>query len=473
MSKSAKAIFLIISLRSQNSYGNNNTELSYSSQRPLFQQNESAMVVPLLQDHLSDMNPWGHKSRSQNFEMSKNLKGVGYVLSIVELCKAVKQYVCYKKWLKNLSYEEFMTNFAYLLALEEQIARMQDLLHKSSCGTLPERVSARIYLVRSSLTGPYGKVADVCKQSYFECNFDKIGQLIWHEDDCASFHYKNFYKKVPQNFKDLAYCSKKKLESVKYVYSSNIAGKSENPYNQTLLDIVYAGTAQNFPLLKELCRKYYDVLVEKLYQYYINQKVNQYYNFDESGNDMIYVEDYKKNYIIDGCYEKLILQEWYQQEMALWLCLHEQQNSKTRTLFFAVVSDQQVLDLPGRPDYRFILLKAFLDKTFSNFDSELLKDLFLPCGILKKYKNHPLVKEKLDQFVFYDKFFCKVINFSLAICEKELDEVTQKAGKLLLRYVSEICEIKNPDLFVSYKNKIVVLYDALSYKIYDLNILEI
>lgn len=419
-----------------------------------------------------------YSNQSQMFGINKSVNFLGYALCTIELYKAVKNYISYKRWLKHLSYCEFMTSFAYLLTVEEQIAYIQDFLHKNSYGTFPEKVAARINLVRLSLAKPYDKIINECAQSYFKANFDDLGRLVWHECDDIDLHYKKFYKKVPQDFRDLARCSKKISKSSKYVYASGIAGKTENAYNQTLLDIIYAGIDENFPLLKKLCRSYYDALFEKLYRYYIEQKQIRHRMLGEINDSDFAVNDIANIMFVrreQNISEEEMLQEWYGREMTNWLCSHQQDNVLLQNVMYFILPDEQILELPFNSNYRFILLRSLLDKVCLGSQDRLdvSQELFSSHGVLKKYENHEWLQNKIDNIFLDDAIMQKVVNFVLAICEKEDDEVTQKIGKRLLQYV--FCAYNSTDskTFAYYKNKIVVLYEALSYKRYDLNILVI
>lgn len=446
-----------------------NDEFSHVRDLQSFNEISQVAIVPVSYQNLT-VDLRRNSNSSPIFNIYKSSKLFGYGSCAIELCKKIKNYIGYKKWLKHLSYHEFMTSFSYLLMVEEQIARIQDLLHKNSHGTFPERVVARIDLVRASLVSPYDKIMNECAQSYLKANFDKFGKLVWYENDDADLHYKNFYKKVPQNFKGLVRCSKKISNKNTYIYVSNIAGKTENVYNQTLLDIIYAGISENFPLLKKLCRTYYDMLFERLYQYYIDQKCikNRIVDDNFADNSMIVHKDY-------GMSEEHILQKWYEHEMMNWLCPFQQHNALIQSFMSDFLLGEQILELPLNPNYRFVLLRAFLDKLCFGCQnqSKVSYELFSPCGIFKKYKNHIWVQDKFEAIELHDVVMQKAVNFSLAICEKEQDEITQQVGKRLFQYVFCAYADKDSSTFMYYKNKVVVLYEALSYKRYDLNILKI
>ncbi len=387
----------------------------------------------------------------QDINLDAELMIFGYLLCAKEFYKIVRDFVVYKRWLKHLSYDEFMVNFAHLVVIERQITQIQDLLHTATHGTFPEQLSSRISLARSSLPYPYDQIVNECTMKYYKINFDEQGRLVWKENDMAEESFKKFYKKVPQDFRALARSAKIKLKTVKNDSVLQIIGKTENEYNQTLLDMIVAGIDENFPLLKKLCRNYYDSLIEKLYQYYLDQ------NF--------------KKYPTGAVNEVAFFTELYCKEMLSWFCVDGSCSDFVRNKIYELLAQENVLDLSSMSDYRFLLLRKFLDVASDAI--EMQEELFLPCGILKKYKNHAWVKNGLDGMSLHDIALRKAINFALVISEKELDLVTQQICKRMIQYILSACKAKNNEQFELCKNKIVVLYEALSYKRYEQNILEI
>ena len=71
-----------------------------------------------------------------------------------------------------------------------------------------------------------------------------------------------------------------------------------------------------------------------------------------------------------------------------------------------------------------------------------------------------------------DALLRKAANFVFVISEKELDLEAQQVCKSMTKHVLSACKAQNNEEFELYKNKIVVLYEALSYKKYDKKILE-
>jgi len=310
-----------------------------------------------------------------------------------------------------------------------------------------------------------------CAKNYFQANFDEQGHLILREDDQAHIHYKKFYKKVPQDFRALVRCSKKISQDIKKVYVSDVATKSNNTYNQTLLDAVHAGISQNFPLLKNMCRRYHDMVLEKLYHYYIDQKIANnrlFYGVLDTDPAIKTMVDFVYDRRIQGMTEETILQEWYVKEMMQWLCPFQTKNTSVHAVMYELLPYDVVVELPFYSDYRFMLLRAVLDKICleDQMQQPWSHELFLPCGILKKYMNHIWLQDKLEGLFLKDVVMCKAINFALAICEKEQDVMTQQVGNRIVQYVLSAYQAKDALVFEQYKKKTVVLYEALSYKIY-------
>ncbi len=122
------------------------------------------------------------------------------------------------------------------------------------------------------------------------------------------------------------------------------------------------------------------------------------------------------------------------------------------------------------------MLRNFVYKVCHGLQTPLhtFEEFFDVTGILKKYKQHPYVKKYLSTIKLDDELFHKAVNFALAITEKEHDDLTQKVSKLLLHYIVLVYqEPITSDLFKQYKNKIRILFDALSHNKYDTNLFEI
>ena len=403
-------------------------------------------------------------SKSKTINPIFNNNAFSYVFSTIELYKFFNDYITYKKWLKNLSYCEFCITFSYLLSVEKQIKNIQNLLSINENGTFPEKIAARINLVKTSLSCPYDKVANECAKKYYDANFDKNGHFIWHKNDGIDKHYKSFYKKVPKNFKELANCSKKFSTNITDIYISEITKKTDNDYNQTLLDIIYTNINQNFPMLKKLCRKYHDELIEKLYKYYINNKQN---SFEK--NELI-----NKNLpatIYNNLKEEYVLQEWYEQEMFQWLFPDNINDTTLIEIMHNAISQVQVLDLPTNPDYRFVLLKKLIENIClgNKTRPDIFYKIFRPNGILKQY----LSKETKSYSCLNDPLIHQATNFALAIREKENDNMTQIITNRLLEYILCLQKTEQSEMLIIYKNKIMILYKELSIKKYYPTLLDV
>lgn len=467
--------FLIINFYCLKSY--ENSEMPYLQKTP---SQEVGSIVDIQSTSFSNANAVLNLFMKPNQYITRNsdakLQISGYVACAIGLYKIARDCVVYNQRFKQLSYHEFLKKYPCLLEIEKQIACIQDLLCKSCHGTFPEKVASRIALVRLSLASPYDKIMNQCSQNYFNANFNECGEFVWHEKDDAEMYYKKFYRKIPQDFRKLTRCAKnKKISQMpKYAHISSVAERTENVYNQTLLDIVYAGMSENYPLLKKLCRTYYDKLFEKLYQYYIDQKMLRHDRLYQNCQD-VNSQSLMSNFNDQDACEEVILREWYSNEIIRWLFPLQSYDKSMHEVVCSLLSKDQILQMPFNPNDRFLLLKNCLDTICldDTLESKKFDELFLPCGILKKYKSHAWLPSNLNDIYLHDIVMRKAVNFSLAICEKEYDETTQQVAKRLLEYV--FCAYRNKDeqIFMVYKNKIVVLYEALSYKRYDLNILKI
>lgn len=416
------------------------------------------------------------KPESNHIDVSQFSNLVGYCFGAVDLYKSFQAYCAYKKWLKQLSYQEFLATFSYLVHVEQQIKGVRALLELCQFGTFPEKIKARIDLTRLSLCPPYDRVMNDCACKSYEQNFDKHGRFVWREQDIMSVVYKKFYKKVPQDYKGLVRGSKKISDDVQGVYWSDISVQTKNAYNQTLLDMIHAGIEQNFPWLKKLCRNYYDSLIERLYQYYLDQKVKvqhtSYGAYKSADYDPI-VQNLPtaiRESRAKTMTEELILRESYQQELKNWLLLPQHQTEKAvMALYDGLLSGQEIKDLPFRSDYRFILLRNCINALCHGDMSraDIFEDFFLPSGILKKYANHVWIVSRSEKIWLHDELLHKAFNFALAMSEKELDATGQKLCKVVLDIVFLAQQARTKEEFDFCKNKISLIYEALSHKRYD------
>lgn len=391
---------------------------------------------------------------------------IGSMVCVKKIYEEWRHAIIYKKWLKSMSYDDFKDNFAELLSIEERIMSIQNLLQLSKNGTLPEQIYARIHLARSRLPCPYDKVTNKCVKKYYETNFDEQGHFVWKECDEAERCYKKFYSKVPQNFRALASCSKK-IKSVKKTFASAAVMKTENVYNQTLLDMIYAGIKENFPLLHKILRSYYDTLLDRLYWYYVDAKSAALLSEELQNNDMPISNEYK---------EKIVLQHWYEEEMLQWLTPKTTNNTILREVIHEVLLTIPIMELPMMPHYRFFLLRKFMEKACDTECAHVLryKELFDAHGILKKYASCISIEQhEMELTIFEDPAIHKALNFALAISEKERDEVTNKVAKQIELYVYYLSQAVSMAAVLEYKDKIALLYDALSHKKYEPDILEI
>lgn len=387
---------------------------------------------------------------------------IGYILCVKKIYKELQGAIAYKKRLKEMSYDDFKDNFSELLSIEERIISIQNLLQLSESGTFPEQIYARIHLVRSQLPFPYDTITDICVKKYYETNFDEQGRFIWKESGNAKRCYKKFYSKVPQDFRALVSCSKK-LQYVKKERPSMASVKTENIYNQTLLDMVHEGIKENFPTLHKILRSRYDALLEKLYRYYVDKKSA---TLVPEGLKTI-PREYK---------ERVVLQDWYEKEMFQWLSPQSSNNMMLREAIHEVLIEAPVLELPMMSDYRFFLLRKCMEKICDVEHPHLskYKELFQVNGILKKYAPSAAMHRSQTEFsLSKDPLLHKAVNFALAIVEKEQDEITKKlAGKIEFCFY-QILQTESVATAVEYKNKIALLYEALSYRKYEQDILEI
>lgn len=418
----------------------------------------------------------GRNSNKQN-TVNQVSGVVEYCFIAIDLFKSLQEYCVYKKWINNLSYHEFVTIFSYLVTVEKHIKQIKNLLDLSKNGSFPEQIKARIDLAQISLCPPYNKIMNDCIKKHCDKHFDESGKFIYKDDDTSLKDYKKFYKKVPQDFKKLALHAQKISHIEQSMNFSN--GRVKNDYNQTLLDMIYAGVDQHFPRLKKLCRKYYDLLIDRLYRYYLDQKIknnlNSYGVYKSADVDPLIqnmTEGLRKS-AAKAMKEELILREWYQQELQQWLLLPTCRTKNALVALFDILpsgdNGTEIKELPFKDDYRFILLRNFVNAFCGGDQSrdDLYQDFFLPSGVLKRYGDHPWIKNKVNGMLLHDALLHKAVNFALAISEKELDDTTQKLSKAIIDIGILMQQAKDQEAIDFCKNKIVAIFDLLLYKKYD------
>lgn len=406
---------------------------------------------------------------------------LGIFLILIDIFCSLKKRQNYQQYLQQLSYDEFIEQFPHLVLLDYHICRIQKMLDLSRFGTLPEQVIARISLVQSSLCHPYGKVLESCAKKLYQLSFDHQSNFIFTDQYIVQDAYKEFYKKVPQCWKQLA-CKVKKVPSViDKRYDSSLAVKVNNQYNQTLLDIIDAGLEENFPRLKRLCRKYQDKLVKRLYQYYIDQKVKRsYIHYDayESADVDPVVQDLpieQQQVVAKEMSEELIFRDFYKQELASWL-LQGSQQEDVHAQYKLLAGQKKSAQLPLYEHYRFILLKNFIEKVCKGSDTldQVYQEFFCQKGVLKKYAHCAYVKEQLHAHSLDDPLFHKAVNYALAIVDKEPDAVTSKLSEMVLQLVAQSTQPDlGQDMQLAYQEKIAFLYNVLSSGQYDEKLLDI
>lgn len=413
-------------------------------------------------------------------DVSCNSNALGIFLILIDIFCSLKNRQNYQQYLQQLSYDEFIEQFPHLVLLDYHICRIQKMLDLSRTGTLPEQVIARISLVKSSLCYPYDKVLESCAKKLYQLSFDHQSNFTFKEQDIVQTAYKLFYKKVPQNWKQLV-CNVKKMPNViDKRYDSSLAAKVNNQYNQTLLDIIDAGLENNFPRLKRLCRKYQDKLVKRLYQYYIDQKVKRshtLYSACESVDIDPLVQDLpiEQQVVTKEIHEELVFRDFYKQELASWL-LQDRQQDSTQAQHKLTEGQERTSQLPLCEHYRFILLKNFIEKVCkgSNTSDDILQEFFCNKGILKKHANCSYVKEQLHVDFLDDPLFHKAVNYALAIVDKEQDVMTIKLSEMILQLVAQSFQSElDEDIRLAYQEKIALLYNILSSGQYDEKLLDI
>ena len=194
---------------------------------------------------------------------------LSWFLILVEIARIYHGYNEHKKMIESLTYQDFLQDYPELVIALYHISIMKTLIELSISGAFPQQVFARIQLVKMSLPPPYDKYANKCSYKLFKHSFHQNGCFKWVEIGNFNHPYKKFYKKVPQDFKGVAYYASSFPEVICEEYVTPQEEIVSNDYNDRLISIVYAGIKQDKDFLKELSQKYKDGLIQKMCRYYL------------------------------------------------------------------------------------------------------------------------------------------------------------------------------------------------------------
>lgn len=191
------------------------------------------------------------------------------ILAFIELARMYKGYRENKRKINLMTYEDFIIDFPHLVIALQHVLIMRSLIALDASGTFPQQIFARIHLAKMSLPLPYADYANSCAQQLYTLSFDKKNHFIWVDISMVGHVYKKFYKKVPQDFKRIVLEAQCFPEEIHKEYLSPYAVFIDNDYNNTLIDMIYAGIKQDYEQLYVLSQKYSDGLVNRLYRYYV------------------------------------------------------------------------------------------------------------------------------------------------------------------------------------------------------------
>lgn len=236
-----------------------------------------------------------------------------YLFVTIDIVKTLKNYIFEKqKSIQISTYQDFIKDYSYMLPVFTEITSIQKWLHNSRYGTLPEKIMARIYLSQDRFCYQYNCIVNRCAQKLRKKSFDIHGRFIWKDKDPAQFAYKSFYKKVPQAYQGLIADTKKWNQDLPQDCKLDVKYSTQNDYNQKLLDIIYAEIDQNYPRLKQLCRKGYDCLIDRLYDYYeslgVLQNVEEFekYELSEIITDALQYSSWNNDYLVQQIADSIL-----------------------------------------------------------------------------------------------------------------------------------------------------------------------
>lgn len=192
----------------------------------------------------------------------------GFLL-LVEFARFCHDRKIHKKMVHTMNYQDFVMTYPHLVLVEYHILLMKTLINLSVQGTFPEQVFARIQLTKMSLPIPFAKFAHKSAKKMYQLCFDVFGNFVWSDLKISCHPYKKFFKKVPQDFRQIALKAYAFQDIIQLEYLSDFANLIDTPYNNTLIKIINAGMHGDVLQLQLVAQAYLqDTIVQRLASWY-------------------------------------------------------------------------------------------------------------------------------------------------------------------------------------------------------------
>lgn len=218
-------------------------------------------------------NHQSHFSKLSTADCSNIVQAVvaGFVL-MVELARICHAKTLHKRFVRSMSYQDFVHFFPHLVIVQHQIILMKTLIQLSQSGNLGQQVFARIALVKMSLPYPFEKFANKAAKKMYKKSFDRFGNFIFTELSEKKDPYKKFTKKVAQHWKEIALRAQSFSDVIEPEYFSTVADMVDTTYNNSLIKIIHAGMNSDISTMASIKKQFEsDTLIEKLFQFYVDQ----------------------------------------------------------------------------------------------------------------------------------------------------------------------------------------------------------
>lgn len=356
-----------------------------------------------------------------------------------------------------------------------------DLLHEAEKGEFNKQVAARILLFRVKLPEPYAIHFQKGLDKLYPYCFDTEGNFYYHDNlPPLDKIFKKWHKKRPANWTVLAPVKERKYKKYSSIEKeSKYYNLTYSHHNQTVLNIVHASLSKDFLNMRKALLHTWSKNIQTIYDRCKNNILannkNEYGIVKDAQYDPAWKElsnQEKKTKSHDTAFqEELLLRQAYQHELYTWL-MPEQINVQAHhdSMYQALDQTQNMLE---NPNYRFKLLKNFVQQICtesSHMDPITKQSLCTHGGILKKYQDHPFVKNSdFNNNPLKNPQIQQYINYALAISEKETDYQTQDLASLMLRFAHQ-AHIENDDeIHLAYLAQAEQIFNTLTDPAYKID----
>lgn len=306
---------------------------------------------------------------------------------------------------------------------------------------LPEQIKSLILLCRMPIPAWYAKNFQKGLDTLFKVCFDEHGNFTNTANfSDAKFFFKDYLKKAPQSWQDIAkisdwWCKNKKPEPITTKYSQITMTK----HNQQLLSIIQADQFTDLVYLKKMVMENGSPIAQKIYEAhcvkFLQGHTNEFGIWQRADFDPLWKnrsqQEKQQNVNNIALNEILMMRDLRVQQLITWLLQKYDKNSFisykvndsviTDAFYQALATDQRIFDDHADQDFLrkfFIKCITFLVERKNDFDQSLI---FTSQGILKKYEHHPFF---LKNDAIYQDDLQKYMNCALVLQSSFFDQQT-------------------------------------------------